>query len=51
MPPFMHYWEPDFSEGEPALNSKTCGLCGREDDLYHLPRPIDPDAHLGAVEA
>lgn len=25
-----HVWEPDFSEGEPALDSKICGFCGRE---------------------
>lgn len=26
----MHIWEPDFSEGEPALDSKLCGLCNTE---------------------
>lgn len=25
-----HRWEPDFSEGEPALDSKICGVCGKE---------------------
>lgn len=34
--PFMHEWEPDFSEGEPPVTSKTCGICGREDNLYHI---------------
>jgi hypothetical protein len=23
-----HLWEPDFSNGEPEINSKTCGFCG-----------------------
>ncbi len=25
-----HEWEPDFSEGEPAVGSRVCGLCGKE---------------------
>jgi len=28
--PPPHEWEPDFSEGEPAHDSKICGFCGRE---------------------
>jgi hypothetical protein len=45
--PFLHKWEPDFSEGEPASKSKICGICGREDDKYHgtvLPSAADLDA-------
>jgi hypothetical protein len=34
--PFTHEWEPDFSEGEPDPRSLICGVCGREDDLWHI---------------
>jgi hypothetical protein len=39
----IHEWEPDFSDGEPPLDSKTCGICGREDDLYHFPKETKVD--------
>lgn len=34
--PLIHEWGPDFSKGEPARDSKICGVCGRTDDLYHF---------------
>lgn len=35
-----HRWEPDFSNGEPAADSKNCGICGRDDNKYHPHNPV-----------
>lgn len=33
--PTPHLWEPNFSNGEPSIDSRECGACGRTDDRYH----------------
>lgn len=43
-----HEWEPDFSDGEPALDDPTCGLCGKT----HTPSvaaPVEGNAGLPTV--
>lgn len=42
-----HSWEPDFSEGEPPSDNKTCGVCGTEHTgVVTSTKELTPDRSL-----